>query len=61
VHVIRLKIFVSSAKAAIDDEEILSGKSLTYNRNSTGPRIEPWGTPDVTGKVGEVTPRTVTC
>jgi hypothetical protein len=52
---------VSSAKAAIDDEEILSGKSLTYNRNSTGPRIEAWGTPDVTGKVGEVAPRTVTC
>jgi hypothetical protein len=22
-----------------------SGKSLMYNRNSNGPKIEPWGTP----------------
>jgi hypothetical protein len=25
-----------------------------YSENKTGPRTEPWGTPEVTGKIDEV-------
>ena len=28
----------------------LSGRSLIYNRNNSGPSTVPWGTPDVTGE-----------
>ena len=31
-----------------------SHKSLMYNRNKSGPRIEPWGTPQLTLDKGEV-------
>ena len=39
---------VSSAKRLTPGA--ISGRSLIYRRNSSGPRIEPWGTPEVTGK-----------
>ena len=54
---IGLKIFVSSAKVAIVDEDTASGRSLTYRRKRIGPRIDPRGTPDVTGKEEDVDPR----
>ena len=39
---------VSSAKSfALDFNS--SGKSLMYIRNSSGPKIDPWGTPAKTG------------
>ena len=54
------KILVSSAKHATDELVTASGKSLTYRRKSTGPRILPWGTPEHTGFLEEVAPRMVT-
>ena len=38
---------VSSAKS-FTFVDILSGKSLKLNKNSNGPRTEPWGTPGST-------------
>ena len=32
---------------------------LAYKRNSIGPKIEPWGTPEVTGSALEDTPNAV--
>ena len=32
---------------------------LAYKRNSIGPMIEPWGTPEVTGSALEDTPNAV--
>jgi len=29
-------------------------KSFTYNKNMRGTRIDPWGTPQVTGKESEL-------
>ena len=37
-----------------------SGKSFIYARNKQGPRTEPWGTPDMTGTVGDCLPSTTT-
>ena len=36
------------------------GKSLIYNKKSKGPRIEPWGTPHVIGKLEDKYPQYVT-
>jgi hypothetical protein len=42
--------FVSSANnIGIVTEETL-GKSFTYKRNRIGPRIDPWGTPQLIGR-----------
>ena len=60
VDVISLKIFVSSAKAAIWLDLTASGKEFTYRRNNMGPRIDPCGTPEVTGKGFDVAPNIVT-
>ena len=60
VDVISLKIFVSSAKAAILLDLTVFGKEFTYRRNNMGSRIDPWGTPEVTGKGLDVAPSIVT-
>ena len=41
---------MSSAKAAIWLDLTASGKEVTYRRNNIGPRIDPYWTPEVTGK-----------
>ena len=41
---------MSSAKAAIWVDLTASGKEFTNRRNNMGPRIDPCGTPEVTGK-----------
>ena len=38
-------IFISSANKVVLPLCILMGRSFIYNRNKTGPRTEPWGTP----------------
>ena len=38
-----------------------SGKSFINNRNSSGPRTVPCGTPLMTGMLPEVAPSTKTC
>ena len=45
----------SSAKRRTDDL-IFSGRSLIKIRNRTGPRTDPWGTPDRTGTGSEAWP-----
>ena len=42
----------SSAKRRTDDP-IFSGRSLMKMRNRTGPKTDPWGTPDRTGTGSE--------
>ena len=56
---INLHNFVSSANNIILDE-LICGISLTNNRNIRGPRIEPWGTPDVTLVQDDVDPLILT-
>jgi hypothetical protein len=51
---------VSSANVAAREDKAASGRSFTYNRKSAGPSIEPCGKPEITGRVLEVTPSTVT-
>ena len=41
IESMRLNIFVSSAKDAIFECLIPSGRSLTYNRKSIGPNMDP--------------------
>ena len=54
-------ILVSSAKIAqIVSGERTVGRSLIYRRNSRGPKIEPWGMPEVTGRHSDVRPSSVT-
>ena len=48
---------MSSAKAAIWLDLTVSG---TYRRNNMGRRIDPRGTPEVTGKGLDVAPNKVT-
>ena len=36
----------------VPEEKERDAKSLIYVRNSRGPRIEPWGTPDLTESQG---------
>ena len=38
------KIYVSSANRVGSDKRDAFGRSLTYTRNRSGPRIDPWGT-----------------
>ena len=49
----------SSAKRRTDDL-IFSGRSLIKMRNRTGPRTDPWGTPDRTGTGSEAWPSNTT-
>ena len=59
-----LNNFVLSANAGMLLDATVPGKSFAKSRNSIGPRIEPWGTPDVTGHffiLLDVTPGSVTC
>ena len=53
-----LNIFTSSAN---DDtvEEHPPDMSFTYCINRSGPKIEPCGTPDVTGKLSDCLPSTI--
>ena len=44
-----LKILVSSANVVIFEFVTTSGRWFSYKRNNKGPRIDPCGTPDVTG------------
>ena len=36
--------------------EIVDTTAFIYNMNRSGPRTDPWGTPEVTGRVWELTP-----
>ena len=48
---IKRKHFESSAKrGSVVSFEIALGMSLTKSKNSKGPKIDPCGTPDVTGR-----------
>ena len=40
-----MKILVSSANCMNDNFIETFHKSFTYNRKSSGPKMEPWGTP----------------
>ena len=52
----------SSAKSrTAEPSDTASGRSLMKSRNRNGPRTLPWGTPDWTGAVLEVTPSSNTC
>ena len=42
------KRLVSSANIIGSNKRDAFGRSLTYTRNRSGPRIDPWGTPQVT-------------
>ena len=53
------KILVSSAKQATLEFFTTSDRSLTWSKNSLGPSMLPWGTPEVTGLPEEVVPRMV--
>ena len=44
----------SSAKSSILVDSSVEGRSFMKMRKSTGPRILPWGTPEITGRVEEV-------
>ena len=47
-------MFVSSAYKTVF-ACVLRGRSFIYNKNSSGPRIDPWGTPMSTSLVDEIT------
>ena len=46
-------ILVSSAYILTSDRRLQLGRSLMHNRNSRGPKIEPWGTPQLMKLVSE--------
>ena len=56
-----LKILVSSANVAIFEFLTAWVRWFLYKRNNKGPRIDPWGTPEVTGSALDVAPRMVVC
>ena len=41
-----------SMKCSMSDEYIIS---FIYNKNNSGPKMDPWGTPQVTKEVEEQT------
>ena len=55
-----LKILVSSTKVVTPLDFTTSSSEFTYERNSRGPKIELWGTPEVTGSASEDTPNAIT-
>ena len=50
----------SSANRRTEDL-MLSGRSFMKRRNRTGPKTDPWGTPDSTGTGSEAWPSKTTC
>ncbi len=44
---------MSSANKSGDEFKTHSVKSLMYTKKRIGPRILPWGTPDITGSWAE--------
>ena len=40
--------------------EMTVATSLIYSINRSGPRTEPWGTPEITGRICESTPSILT-
>ena len=42
------KRLVSSVNITGSNKRDTFGRSLTYTRNRSGPKIDPWGTPQVT-------------
>ena len=52
-----LGIFPDVLKTGI----VVLNMSFLNKMNKRGPRIEPWGTPDLTGRASEVTPPITTC
>ena len=50
----------SSANKRTDDL-MLSGRSLMNTKKRTGPRPEPWGTPDKTRTESDTWPSSTTC
>jgi len=51
---------VSSANRNIFEDDADVGRSLTNIKNNSGPRILPWGTPEITGSWSEMEPFMVT-
>ena len=47
------KSFASSASKKIMLKETMQRKSLMYTRNRRGPKMLPWGMPDLTGSKSE--------
>jgi len=50
------KTFESSANIIVDILFEIVPRSLIYIRNKMGPRIEPWGTPQVMSEVDDILP-----
>ena len=48
---------VSLAYISILKISLAEGRSLIYIKNRSGPKIDPWGTPIVTGRDSELKPR----
>ena len=48
--VIGLKSLVSSANTKTEERAIVYGRSLIYIMKRRGPRMLPWGTPEITGR-----------
>ena len=46
---------------SLTDDQSWSGMSLTYSRNSSGPRTDPCSTPLVTADLSDSAPSTRTC
>ena len=57
----RERQLVSSAKRNNLVKRLLDGRSLMYIRNKRGPRMLPWGTPEITGREEEEQPEIETC
>ena len=56
-----LQVIVESSANKLNLKNWLEdGKSLMNKRKSSGPKIEPWGTPCVIGSLEEVMPLTLT-
>ena len=49
-----LKILISSTNVAIFEFLTALERWFSFKRNNKGPRIDPWGTPEVTGTALDV-------
>ena len=54
------QIYASSAKRPIADETTRGNKSLMYTKNSSEPKTDPCGTPDVTSTTEDIALLTTT-